>query len=255
MDGRRGTDRRHRRFDLVGAVLAGLVVLAVGGGVWACGGSDDRVGERSQDLDAGRFSATVEHPLVPLSSVRLTVFRGSERDPATGETVRIGVESRVLARRERVANVRVAVVDVKDYEDGELVEHTFDYYAQGADGSVWYFGERVDEYEDGELVGHSGQWLAGGGGAKPGLFMPVRPRVGDTFEQERVPGVAEDRSTVVAVGLDVRTPAGGFSGCIATQDIDPLDDVTERKVYCPGVGLVREQSPAGRLELVRYRSR
>jgi hypothetical protein len=31
--------------------------------------------------------------------------------------------------------------------------------------------------------------------------MPEYPKVGQTFQQEREPGVAEDRSTVVAVGL------------------------------------------------------
>jgi hypothetical protein len=207
----------------------------------------------SARLDPARFSATVDHPLVPLSSIRLTVLAGSERTAKTGETVRLHVESRVLARTARVAGVPVAVVEVRDFEDGELVERTLDYYAQRDDGSVWYFGERVDDLEDGKVVGHAGQWLAGRGNAEAGLFMPAKPKVGDAFEQERAPGVAEDRSTVVATGLTVKTPAGRFSGCIRTRDFAPLDHVTEHKVYCRGVGLVREEPPGGRLELVRYR--
>jgi hypothetical protein len=152
-----------------------------------------------------------------------------------------------------VAGVPVAVVEVKDFENGKLVERTLDYYAAHDDGSVWYFGERVDDYEEGRVVGHSGQWLAGEGGARPALFMPAEPGVGDAFEQEGAPGIAEDRSTVLAVSLTVTTPAGTFSGCIRTRDVDPLDGVVEFKLYCAGVGLVREQAPGSRLELARYR--
>lgn len=57
---------------------------------------------------------------------------------------------------------------------------------------------------------------------------------------------------MVDVGLEVRTPAGTFSNCIKTKDFAPLDDVTEFKYYCPRVGLVREEPPGGRLELIRY---
>jgi hypothetical protein len=111
----------------------------------------------------------------------------------------------------------------------------------------------VDDYEGGKVVGHKGQWLAGKDNAKPGIFMPAEPKVGDAFEQERAPGVAEDESKVVAAGLEVQTPAGTFSDCIKTEDYAPLDDVTEFKFYCPDVGLVREEPPDGRLDLIEYR--
>lgn len=231
------------------------LTLALSVVISACGGNgaSESGGQAPRPVNPADYRAEVDNPLVPLSSIRLTVFEGSERDPETGEVLRIRVEARVLERTEIVAGVRVAVVEVKDYEDGELVEHTLDYYAQHRDGSVWYFGERVDEYEGGEVVGHKGQWLAGQGKARPGLFMPAEPEVGHAFEQERAPGVAEDQSTVVAVGLEVTTPAGTFSDCIKTRDFAPLDKVTEFKHYCPGVGLVREEPPEGRVDLVRYR--
>jgi len=232
----------------VPALLAALATAACGGD-----GEPAAVEQTTRAIVPPRYSATVDHPLVPLSTVGLTVFEGRERDPDTGETIRLRVESRVLDRTDHVGGIPVAVVEVKESENGELVERTLDYYAQRRDGSVWYLGERVDDYEDGKVVGHQGQWLAGQDGAQPGLFMPGRPEVGRTFEQERAPGVAEDRSTVVAVGLDVRTPAGAFSDCIRTRDFAPLDDVTEFKLYCRGIGLVREEPPGGRLELIRYR--
>src|SRR5215210_333258 len=79
------------------------------------------------------------------------------------------------------------------------------------------------------------------------LFMPAIPRVGQSFQQERAPEVAKDRSEVVEVGLEVTTPAGTFSKCIKTKDVAPLDDVTEFKYYCPGAELVREDVPQGRV--------
>ena len=196
---------------------------------------------------ASKYTAKVDHPLVPLTTVRHTEFEGREGDTQTR------LVSRVLDKTTRIAGVRVAIVDVRELEDGELVEHTKDYYAQDQKGRVWYFGERVDDIEKGKVVGHEGEWLAGKGKAKPGLFMPAEPKVGRVFEQERAPGVAEDRSKVVAVGLEVGTRAGQFDDCIRTRDYAPLDKNTEFKLYCPGVGLVREKARDARLDLVRYR--
>jgi hypothetical protein len=224
-----------------------LLTLAVS----SCG-DDDEESERSAvaagpALDSSQFSATVDNSLFPLATIRATLFEGTEGD------AEIRAESRVLERTGRVSGVPVTVVDVREYEEGDLVEHTRDYYAQHTDGGVRYMGEAVDDIENGKVVGHEGQWLAGKGNAKPGVFMPADPKVGDAFEQERAPGVAEDRSEVVAVGLHVTTPAGRFDDCIKTKDFAPLDKNTEFKYYCAGVGLVREQFPEGRLDLVRYR--
>jgi hypothetical protein len=218
---------------------------AGGGSQGGAGGAGGPIaGSRSR---ARRFTAKVDHPLVPLTTVRRTVFQGREGD------TRLRVVSRVLKRTRRVAGVRVAIVEVHEYEDGELVEHTFDYFAQDRRGNVWYFGEHVDDIENGRVVGHEGQWFAGRKGAKRGLFIPAQPKLGQVFEQERAPGVAEDRSKVVAVGLEVKTRAGQFDDCIRTRDRAPLDKKTEFKFYCAGVGLVREKPADGRLDLVRYR--
>lgn len=206
--------------------------------------------EPSPGVDLASLSAEIDNPFVPLDKVTLTVFEGEERDGQ--ETIRTRVEQRLLSRTETVAGVDAAVVAVREWENGELVERTFDYYAQDADGNVWYMGEHVNDYEDGKLSGHGGQWLAGENGAQPGLFMPAEPEVGVTFEQERAPGVAEDESTVVETGVDVTVPAGSFTGCIKTEDYAPLDGATEFKFYCPDVGLVREQGKKALSELVRY---
>jgi len=221
------------------AVVLGLAVAAA-----ACdGGGDDSATRRSDvGFDTAGSSPTIDHPYVSFATVRRAVYEGSEVDEETGEAIPIRVES--TPRRE-TTSVAGVVVAVSDYEDGALVERTDDYYAQDRAGIVYYLGERVDDYEDGEVVGHHGQWLAGEDGHRAGVFMPTRLEVGTEFEQERAEGVAEDRSTVVARGVSVTVPAGTFADCIETEDYDPIDDVTERKFYCAGVGLVREVFPAG----------
>ena len=205
-------------------------------------------GGTAQQIDPDRFTPVVDNPLWPLASVRRTRYRGRE------EGAKTRVVSRVLDRTRKVAGVEVTIVDVREFEDGELVEHTRDYFAQDRKGRVWYFGESVDDIENGRVVGHDGQWFAGRKGAKPGLFMPAEPKLGQVFAQERVPGVAEDRSKVVALDRSVETPAGSFDGCMKTRDFAPLDNATEFKFYCPGVGLVREQARRARLSLVSYRA-
>ena len=238
-----------RRALLLASILA--VMTAVGGSPAASEGSEaNRDGGRGSS--AARLSPVVDHPLVPLSTVRLTIFAGRERDPRSGEVTELRFSQRALRKTGRVGGERVAVVAVREYEDGQLVEATHDYYAQRPDGTVLYMGERVNDYEDGELVGHEGAWLAGRDGAMAGIFMPARPRMGDRFEQERVPGVAQDRSRVVGTGLEITTAAGHFSNCIKSRDYAPLDRSTELKFYCPGVGLVREQSAGSLIDLVRF---
>lgn len=231
---------------LSGGVLA-LAALAFA----ACGGGGGGT-TAGPAIDPADFQAEVDNPFFPLSSPGTHVFEGEEIDPETGQVIKTGLESAVLPETALVVGVEVTVLQERSYENGELVESTLDYFAQHRDGSVYYFGERVDEYEGGRLVGHGGQWLAGEGENRPGVFMPAQPGLGEVFSQERAPGVAEDRSQVVALGQTVASPAGTFTGCIQTRDHDPLTGVTEHKYYCPGVGLVREEFDAGHLDLISY---
>lgn len=231
-------------------IAVGIFLLTATAVLGACGGGREEPGHPT--IDPAEYQAKVDNPFWPLASLETTVFEGEERDPETGEVSKTRVESRVLSETEVVLGVEVTVVEVKEYEGGELLEATLDYFAQHRDGTVYYFGESVDEYEEGQVVGHSGQWLAGEGENQPGVFMPAQPTIGQTFDQERAPGVAEDRSTVVGANETVTTAAGSFTGCIKTDDVNPLDNTTENKFYCPGVGLVREEFPGGYLDLVDY---
>jgi hypothetical protein len=215
-----------RRVLVRALVVAGIAFVAGASGCGSDGGGEGGGRTTVQAADTvspDDYTSRVDHRLVPLTTVREAVYEGSEDGTETR------VEIRVLDETEAIAGIEAAVVDVNEYEDGKLIEHTLDYYAQAPDGSVLYLGEDVDDIEDGEVVGHEGQWRAGQDDANPGLFMPADPKVGDVFEQERAPGVAEDRSTVLELGLKVTTPAGTFSDCMKTEDVAPLDKRTEFK--------------------------
>jgi hypothetical protein len=186
------------------------------------------------------FVSRITNSYFPVSAFRSTTLRGTERDRRTGQRSTLRVVTRLRDRKVTIAGIRTTAVDVREYEDDELVERATDFYAQDRGGNVWYFGERVDEIENGRVVDHGGQWLAGTGGAKPGLFMPKAPWVGRTFQRERAPGLADDTSTVLARGLRVRTPLRRFSNCIRTSDFSAIDRGRESKYYCRGYGLVRE---------------
>ncbi|MBI4509486.1 MAG: hypothetical protein HY698_07600 [Deltaproteobacteria bacterium] len=219
------------------AVLACMVVLA------ACDDDEPTIEEPvSPDPSTclptnGPFTLAITNTYFPLPVGRNLVLSGED---AEGVVVR--VEVNVLDQTEVVFGVTTRVVEVKEFEDGELVEIARDFYAQAPDGTVCYFGEDVDEYDRGKVVGHGGAWRAGEGGNVPGIIMPSQPRPGTQFAQESAPGIAEDRSAVVAVGVRVSVPAGTFENAAFFLDWNPLEGQTildgEDKVYAPGIGLV-----------------
>ncbi|AKB25061.1 hypothetical protein MSMTP_1592 [Methanosarcina sp. MTP4] len=150
--------------------------------------------------------------------------------------------------------VTTTVVQDTEYEDGELVEETFDWYAQDEAGNVWYFGENSIEYEDGEPVSTEGSWEAGVNGAKPGIIMLGNPKVGDIYYQEFSPGEAEDQAEVLSLSETITVAYGSFENCLKTREFTTLEPgEEENKYYASGIGLLLEEEVEGgdeRLELV-----
>jgi hypothetical protein len=140
----------------------------------------------------------------------------------------------------RLRTIRTAVVEEREFEDGEIKEISRNFFAIcKKTNDVYYFGEEVDIYENGEVVSHDGAWLAGENGAQPGIVMPGSFLLGSRYYQEVAPGVALDRAEHTAEGLVVETGAGEFHDCVEVTETTPLEPGAEStKVYCPGVGLV-----------------
>jgi len=241
----------HSLLALAAVIAIAIATLILAPEITSAGGNGGGPGK----LDPADFSTTIDNPLFPLSNLETKVFEGEETDPDTGQVVTVSLISTVLPRSAHVAGIDVLVLEESAYEDGELIERALDFFAQHRDGTVYYFGEKVDNYEDGKVVDHDGSWLAGKDGAEPGIIMPAHPLVGQKFNQENAPGVAEDQAEVVAVNESVSTLAEDFTGCIRTKDTSPLDQgVVDIKWYCPEIGLVRDEELGGSsfIELVSY---
>jgi hypothetical protein len=162
----------------------------------------------------------------------------------------------VLSETKTILGISATVVHDQVFAEGELIEDTFDWFAQDDDGNVWYLGEDSKELENGQVVSTEGSWEAGVNGAQAGIIMWADPaaHVGQEYRQEFAEGEAEDVAKVVAVSESVTVPFGSFSGCIRTEDRNPLESGSrENKVYCPDLGTAVEfplNSPTERTELV-----
>lgn len=211
----------------------------------ACGRSQERPQETyAPQIDPTQFTVSVDNTFFPLTPGTIFVYEkadGSER-----------VEVHVLDQIRNVRDVPCRVVKSLEYEDGELVEETFDWYAQDTEGNVWYFGEDTRTFENGAMTGGEGSWEAGVDGAQPGIIMKAHPAIGDSYRQEYYAGHAEDMGEVLALADSVTVPYGPFSGVLVTRDWTPLEPgVDEQKYYAPGLGLVLEVEGSSRVELVR----
>jgi hypothetical protein len=145
----------------------------------------------------------------------------------------------VLKRTVVVQGVRCVVVRDTNIVDGALEEDTFDYYAQDRAGNVWYFGEASTDYEGGAAISTEGSWLAGVDGAKPGIVMPAKPRLGSTYRQEFALGDAEDLARVESQGVRVHLPGKRIGKALQTFDFTPLEpEAREHKYYVRGIGQV-----------------
>ena len=165
--------------------LASLLAVAVAGG---CGSSDSGAAKPS------RFSTRIDNPYWPMSPGSRWISRERE----DGHVFRVSV---TVTRKTKVVSsgVRARVVHDIVTEKGRLVENTYDWYAQDEAGSVWYLGEDTKAYEPGKPVSTKGSWEDGVDGARRGIAMPARPRVGLSYRQEYYKGKAEDQGRVLSL--------------------------------------------------------
>ena len=187
------------------------------------------------ELDPEEFTVDIDNPYWPMVPGTRWVYREVEEDGAELRVVvTVSSETREIANGVTARIVRDTVT-----EDGEVVEDTFDWYAQDADGAVWYLGEDTAEFEDGELASREGSFEAGVDGALAGVVMPADPAPGTVYRQEYYEGEAEDNGAVLGVEEMVDVPAGHFESAVLTRDTSGIEpDVLEYKVYAPQVGPV-----------------
>ena len=209
-------------------------------------------GDYSVTIDPTDFVSEIDNDRLPFHPGDTWVYE------STGEGEIERIEVVVTDERRTVMGVATTVVRDTVMLDGEMVEDTFDWYAQDQAGNVWYFGEDTAEYEDGEIVSTAGAWEAGVDGALPGIVMEAEPARGDSYRQEYYPGEAEDLAEVVRTGASETVDFGAFDDLIVIEEWTPLEpEVVEEKYYAAGVGLVLEttvQGGSGRIELISFTS-
>jgi hypothetical protein len=147
----------------------------------------------------------------------------------------------VLDETKKVDGVTTRVVEEREEKNGQPLEVSRNYFAlDKSTHDLYYFGEDVDIYKDGKVVEHEGAWLSGVNGAKFGLLLPGKPKVGDKFYQEVAPKVAMDRAEIVSVDEKIETPAGTYEHCLHAKETTPLEKGVSHKFYARGVGLVKD---------------
>jgi hypothetical protein len=215
---------------------------------------ENNSGEYAPVIDSANFVSTIDHPYLNLTPGKVWIYEGKSAD---GETERIEIE--VTPDTKTVMGVTTTVVREREWVNGELVEDTFDWFAQDKDGNVWYFGEDSKEIEKGEVVSTDGSWEAGVNGAQPGIIMKAYPQVGDAYRQEFLKGEAEDMGQVLGLSDSVSIGLGSYQDCLKIKDWTPLEpDVVEHKFYSKETGnLILEEKVAGesgRVELIEFKA-
>jgi hypothetical protein len=197
--------------------------------------SDLPWGDEPVQLDPADFTTEIDNPYWPMEPGTRWTYREIDE-----EGNRLKVVVIVTNETKKIANgVTARVVRDTVTEDGQLVEDTKDWYAQDAQGNIWYLGEDTAEFEDGELTTRAGSFEAGVDGALPGIIMPADPRPGMRYRQEYYAGEAEDNGEVLKARELVEAPYGQFRDALLTKDTITIEpDVQEYKLYAKGVGPV-----------------
>jgi hypothetical protein len=195
-------------------------------------------------INPADFVAGVDNLLFPLVPGTRYVYHGGE------ETIEVTVTNDT----KQILGVTTIVVRDVVSVGGEIIEDTYDWYAQDKAGDVWYLGEDTKEYENGQLVSTKGSWEAGVDGAKPGIIMhATQPTIGAPYRQEYYACKAEDWAEVVSLNESVTVPYGSFDNCLQTREFTPLEPgVSEYKYYAPGIGVMLEVGvqSGSRMELI-----
>jgi hypothetical protein len=202
-------------------------------------------GNYAPALDPADFVETIDNPLLPYLAGARWVYEGE----SGGEPER--TEVTVTDQRRDIQGISATVVRDTVYAGDQLIEDTYDWFAQDREGNVWYLGEDTSEYENGEVVSKAGSWEHGVDGAYAGIVMPAQPAVGQAFRQEYYPGEAEDMAEVLRTGETLPGRYGPYQDVVVTEDWTPLEPETiENKAYAPGIGMVYSTHVAGGLETI-----
>jgi hypothetical protein len=187
------------------------------------------------------FVAEIDNPWFPLKPGTTYVYRGAKDGKPSREILE------VTHLTKSIQGVHATVLHDALYLAGKLAERTSDWYAQDANGNVWYLGEDTAELDrNGRVASTEGSWQAGVDGAEAGIYMPAQPKVGESYSQEYYKGHAEDHFRVVSLRTPVDVPYSRSGAAMKTREWTPLEPgAIDFKYYLRGVGTVKEQAKDG----------
>ena len=198
-------------------------------------------------IDPASFSVVVNNPYFTLTPGTTFTYKGHDDEGTEINKVTVTDQTK------KVMGVTTRVVWDRVWFNGELIEETYDWYAQDKDGNVWYFGEDSKEQKKGKVASTKGSWEAGVKGAQPGIVMHAHPKPGDPYRQEYKKGEAEDMGQVLSLKETVKVPAGTYKNCLKTKDWSAIETGNiEHKYYSKEVGnvvLETEDNDKKRMEL------
>lgn len=198
-------------------------------------------GSEPVELDPAEFTTQIDNPYWPMTPGSSWVYRETH---AEGSELR--VEVKVTNQTKMIAGIEARVVHDVVTEDGQVQEDTYDWYAQDADGNIWYMGEDTKEYENGKVKTTEGSWQAGVDGAQAGVLLPADPKPGLTYRQEYYEGEAEDAAEVLRVDEKANVPYGSFDSVLMTKEYTPLEpNLIGHKFYARGIGPVLAVTVSG----------
>ncbi len=193
-------------------------------------------------------SANINHTYMPMSPGVTQFYQGLNDE---GELERL--EITVSHETKEIDGVMSRIVVDRVYVDDEMVEETFDWFAQDMQGNVWYMGEDSAEYEAGEKINNAGSWESGkdidgvGENAIAGIIMKAEFIVGDSYQQEFYQGVAEDMAKIDEIDLGINLADGTSYTTVKILEWNPLDpeNIREFKYFTPDIGLILEEKEDG----------
>ncbi|MGH7570540.1 MAG: hypothetical protein ACREMK_01680 [Gemmatimonadota bacterium] len=178
---------------------------------------------------------TSTNPYFPIAPVGSEWTLEGEEDDASIELVMT-----ILDRTRTIDGVETRVIEERESEDGEVVEISWNYFAETADGTVCYLGEDVDDVEEGEVVDHEGRWCAQDipDVNKPGILMPSDPHPGMTFQQEVAEAIAEDFAKIVGSGPVTVPSFDTFTETIRFREFNADEGKGDYKVFGKDFGII-----------------
>lgn len=192
-------------------------------------------------FSSGDFSGNpvITHSFFPVVTGQVRTYVGA---PANEAFILTGLGAGPV-----IMGIKTTTVRDRAFEEGRIVEDTFDYYAQDRRGNVWYFGEDVTNYHydrNGNLIAtdNASAWRAGVNGALPGYIMPANITIGFNYYQEHAPNDdALDQATTIAVLPSFMSGGVTYSNVLQVLETSEIDKAARGfKYYAPGVGLIYE---------------